>query len=156
MEARAVPAALRVRLKTVRPSLFRPNWICAGCRSSAVSRRRYLTTAPSNTTKPYYVTTPIFYVNAGMCSASTRVPEIRNLPMAAPHVGHLYSMVLADVFKRWHLLRGRRAILSTGTDEHGIKVTLLLRRADGYHVNMTGVGTASSKGSWHGCRIVLR
>ncbi|KAK5656308.1 hypothetical protein OQA88_4688 [Cercophora sp. LCS_1] len=58
--------------------------------------------APS--TKPFYVTTPIFYVNA------------------APHVGHLYSMVLADVLKRWHTLAGRPAILCTGTDEHGMKV----------------------------------
>ncbi|MBE3044810.1 class I tRNA ligase family protein, partial [Candidatus Bathyarchaeota archaeon] len=31
-------------------------------------------------------------------------------------------MVLADVFKRWQTLRGRRAILSTGTDEHGMKI----------------------------------
>lgn len=32
-------------------------------------------------------------------------------------------MVLADVLKRWEVLRGsRQAILSTGTDEHGMKV----------------------------------
>lgn len=54
--------------------------------------------------KPYYITTPIFYVNA------------------APHVGHLYTMVLTDVIKRWQQLKGRTAILCTGTDEHGIKV----------------------------------
>lgn len=34
----------------------------------------------------------------------------------------MYSMVLADVLKRWQLLLGRPAILSTGTDEHGLKV----------------------------------
>jgi methionyl-tRNA synthetase len=34
----------------------------------------------------------------------------------------MYSMVLADVFKRWQTLMGKRALLSTGTDEHGIKV----------------------------------
>ncbi|CAJ2507780.1 Uu.00g089660.m01.CDS01 [Anthostomella pinea] len=54
--------------------------------------------------KPYYVTTPIFYVNA------------------SPHVGHLYSMLIADVLKRWEVLKGRQAYLSTGTDEHGMKV----------------------------------
>ncbi|KAK1995849.1 tRNA synthetase class I [Colletotrichum falcatum] len=54
--------------------------------------------------KPYYVTTPIFYVNA------------------SPHVGHMYSMLLGDVLKRWQVLKGRRAILCTGTDEHGSKV----------------------------------
>lgn len=54
--------------------------------------------------KPYYITTPIFYVNA------------------APHVGHLYSMVLADVLKRWQQFLGNEALLCTGTDEHGMKV----------------------------------
>lgn len=40
----------------------------------------------------------------------------------APHVGHLSTMVLADIIKRWQLLQGRTAMLSTGTDEHGLKV----------------------------------
>lgn len=40
----------------------------------------------------------------------------------APHIGHMYTTVLADVFKRWQTLMGNRAILCTGTDEHGIKV----------------------------------
>lgn len=31
-------------------------------------------------------------------------------------------MVLADAIKRWHALNGRKALLLTGTDEHGIKV----------------------------------
>ena len=39
-----------------------------------------------------------------------------------PHVGHLYSIVLADSLKRWQVLRGRRALFCTGTDEHGAKV----------------------------------
>ena len=34
----------------------------------------------------------------------------------------MYSMVLADVLKRWHALAGKTAILCTGTDEHGMKV----------------------------------
>ncbi|KAF9099419.1 methionyl-tRNA synthetase [Mortierella sp. AD031] len=56
------------------------------------------------TNKPYYITTPIFYVNA------------------VPHIGHLHSAVLADTFKRFHEMKGRKAILSTGTDEHGLKI----------------------------------
>jgi methionyl-tRNA synthetase len=39
-----------------------------------------------------------------------------------PHVGHLYTLVLADVYKRWETLNGRSARLLTGTDEHGMKV----------------------------------
>jgi len=31
-------------------------------------------------------------------------------------------MVLTDILKRWQVLLGKQAILSTGTDEHGMKV----------------------------------
>ncbi|KAL2858914.1 tRNA synthetases class I (M)-domain-containing protein [Aspergillus pseudodeflectus] len=86
----------------------RPSWKCASCKipRSAVLRspRRYATTSASPK-KPYYVTTPIFYVNA------------------APHVGHLYTMVIADVLKRWRAVLGEEgAQLLTGTDEHGMKI----------------------------------
>ncbi|KAF2759233.1 methionine-tRNA synthetase [Pseudovirgaria hyperparasitica] len=54
--------------------------------------------------RPVYITTPIFYVNA------------------APHIGHMYTMILGDIMKRWHTLCGKRAILCTGTDEHGMKI----------------------------------
>jgi len=77
-------------------------WICTSCQSRS-SRNRYISTQPASE-KPYYITTPIFYVNA------------------APHVGHLYTMVLTDIIKRWHVLKGRKAFLLTGTDEHGMKV----------------------------------
>ncbi|RDW93849.1 methionine--tRNA ligase MSM1 [Aspergillus mulundensis] len=86
----------------------RPSWKCASCKiappATARSLRRFATTS-EDASKPYYVTTPIFYVNA------------------APHVGHLYTMVLADVLKRWRTLIGDRdAQLLTGTDEHGMKI----------------------------------
>jgi methionyl-tRNA synthetase len=31
-------------------------------------------------------------------------------------------MVLTDIIKRWQVLKGRKALLLTGTDEHGLKV----------------------------------
>lgn len=34
----------------------------------------------------------------------------------------MYSMVLADVLKRWHELKGEKSLLLTGTDEHGMKI----------------------------------
>lgn len=34
----------------------------------------------------------------------------------------MYSMILADVLKRWQVLKGKKALLLTGTDEHGMKV----------------------------------
>lgn len=41
----------------------------------------------------------------------------------APHVGHFYTMVIADILKRWQVLLGNKnAQLLTGTDEHGMKV----------------------------------
>ena len=63
---------------------------------------------------PYFVTTPIFYVNS------------------APHLGHLYSCLLADAHSRYtKLLRPKKEILfSTGTDEHGLKVQQAASRAE--------------------------
>lgn len=52
----------------------------------------------------FYVTTPIYYVTA------------------KPHLGSLYSTVLADVASRWFKLRGCKTFFLTGTDEHGQKV----------------------------------
>ncbi|GLH16698.1 Methionine--tRNA ligase, mitochondrial [Gryllus bimaculatus] len=52
-----------------------------------------------------FITTPIFYVNA------------------APHIGHLYSAVIADAYHRLKRLDGYgHTIFSTGTDEHGTKI----------------------------------
>ncbi|KAH9845362.1 putative methionyl-tRNA synthetase [Teratosphaeria destructans] len=82
---------------------WRPQWACPNCRRRQEQQVRSLATS-SNPTKPYYVTTPIFYVNA------------------APHVGHMYTMLLADVLKRWQALKSRQSILLTGTDEHGLKI----------------------------------
>ncbi|KAL8739719.1 MAG: hypothetical protein Q9190_007504 [Brigantiaea leucoxantha] len=88
---------------------FRP-WICPSCHNLRLYRRTFSSTTSPKNTKPYYVTSPIFYVNA------------------APHIGHLYTLVLTDVLKRWHALRGRGAILCTGTDEHGMKVQQAARK----------------------------
>ncbi|XP_065173544.1 methionine--tRNA ligase, mitochondrial-like, partial [Atheta coriaria] len=54
----------------------------------------------------YYVTTPIYYVNS------------------SPHIGHLYSSVIADTACRWQQLYGKHENykLATGTDEHGTKI----------------------------------
>jgi methionyl-tRNA synthetase len=49
----------------------------------------------------FYVTTPIYYVNA------------------APHLGHAYTEIAADVMARHHRQRGEDVFFLTGTDEHG-------------------------------------
>jgi methionyl-tRNA synthetase len=53
---------------------------------------------------PFYVTTPIYYINA------------------EPHLGHTYTTVVADTLARFHHARGARTFLVTGTDEHGDKI----------------------------------
>jgi methionyl-tRNA synthetase len=55
-------------------------------------------------TQRFYLTTPIFYVNG------------------APHIGHAYTTVAADVLARWKRLDGYDVMFLTGTDEHGLKV----------------------------------
>ena len=49
----------------------------------------------------FYVTTPIYYVNA------------------APHLGHAYSTIGADILARHHRQCGDDVFFLTGTDEHG-------------------------------------
>lgn len=52
----------------------------------------------------FYVTTPIYYVNA------------------RPHLGHAYTTIVADTLKRFYALLGYDARMLTGTDEHGDKI----------------------------------
>jgi hypothetical protein len=39
-----------------------------------------------------------------------------------PHIGHMHSMVMADIHTRYKALWKKSVVLATGTDEHGIKV----------------------------------
>jgi len=59
----------------------------------------------------FYVTTPIYYVNA------------------EPHIGHAYTTILADVLARSHRLMGEPTFFLTGTDEHGQKVAQAAARS---------------------------
>jgi methionyl-tRNA synthetase len=52
----------------------------------------------------YYLTTPLYYVNA------------------APHIGHTYTTMAAETIARFKRMQGYEAVLCTGTDEHGQKV----------------------------------
>ncbi|MBI9082888.1 MAG: methionine--tRNA ligase [Desulfobacterales bacterium] len=54
--------------------------------------------------KSFYITTPIYYVNA------------------RPHLGHAYTTIVADVARRFHEMSGMKTFLLTGTDEHGDKI----------------------------------
>ncbi len=55
-------------------------------------------------THKFYVTTPVYYVNAN------------------PHIGHTYTTVSADILARFHRMLGQEVFFSVGTDEHGAKI----------------------------------
>lgn len=59
----------------------------------------------------FYVTTPIYYANS------------------VPHLGHLYTMVMADTIARSHRQRGIDTYFLTGTDEHGINIERAAEKA---------------------------
>jgi methionyl-tRNA synthetase len=58
----------------------------------------------SDKQKKFYLTTPIYYVNA------------------RPHIGHAYTTLVADTIARRHRLLGDDTFFLTGTDEHGQKI----------------------------------
>ena len=54
--------------------------------------------------KIFFITTAIDYTNS------------------APHIGHAYEKILADVIARYHRLKGEKVFFLTGVDQHGQKV----------------------------------
>jgi len=86
----------------------------------------------------FYVTTPIYYVNS------------------LPHLGHLYTMIVADAVARRKRQQGIETFFLTGTDEHGIAIERAAERNErtpqeqadyvvGYYQKMTdafGLDTA--------------
>src|ERR1700674_5580199 len=55
-------------------------------------------------TKKFYITTPIYYVNA------------------RPHIGHAYTTIACDAIARRQRMLGADTFFLTGTDEHGQKI----------------------------------
>lgn len=59
----------------------------------------------------FYITTPIYYVNA------------------SPHIGHAYTTIVADVLARYYRMAGVETFFVTGTDEHGDKIAEAAQKA---------------------------
>ncbi len=59
----------------------------------------------------HYLTTPIYYASG------------------SPHLGHAYTTLLADCYKRYYQLQGDDVLLASGTDEHGQKIERAARAA---------------------------
>jgi methionyl-tRNA synthetase len=67
-------------------------------------RGRHEEKMAKNSKRAFYITTPIYYVNA------------------EPHLGHAYTTIVADIVARFHRLAGVETFFLTGTDEHGDKI----------------------------------
>jgi methionyl-tRNA synthetase len=80
--------------------------------------------------KSYYLTTPIYYVNA------------------APHIGHAYTTIVADLIKRFKTMQGYRAVLATGSDEHGVNVERAAGRMGKSPREFTDVIAAEFQRQW--------
>src|SRR5690242_3818666 len=78
----------------------------------------------------YYLTTPIYYVNA------------------APHIGHAYTTIVADLIKRFRTMQGYRAVLTTGSDEHGVNVERAAVRLGKSPKEYTDVIAAEFQNQW--------
>ncbi len=59
----------------------------------------------------FYITTPIYYANS------------------LPHLGHLYTTIVADAIHRYKKQRGFEVYFLTGTDEHGINIQRAAEKA---------------------------
>ncbi len=84
----------------------------------------------------YYLTTPLYYVNA------------------APHIGHTYTTMAAETIARFKRMQGYDAVMFTGTDEHGQKVERSAEAAGKIAAGVHGHDRrASSKQQWEKLNI---
>jgi methionyl-tRNA synthetase len=80
--------------------------------------------------KLYFITTPIYYVNA------------------PPHIGHAYTTIVADVLARYHRLSGYGTFFLTGTDEHGDKIAEAAQKANTTPKDYADLISAQFRGLW--------
>jgi methionyl-tRNA synthetase len=83
----------------------------------------------------WYVTTPIYYVTA------------------KPHLGSLYSTLIADVSARWNKLKGKKVFFLTGTDEHGQKIAQAAAKAGMEPKQFVDSFIDAYKKTWHDYQI---
>lgn len=81
--------------------------------------------------KSFYVTTPIYYVTA------------------KPHLGSLYTTLIADVIARWNKMQGNDVFFLTGTDEHGQKIAQAAEQAKKEPKDFVDSFVPDYKHAWH-------
>jgi methionyl-tRNA synthetase len=85
----------------------------------------------------YYLTTPIYYVNA------------------APHIGHSYTTIAADTIRRFRRMQGFEAVLTTGTDEHGQKIERAAQAAGMSPQQFTDIIAAEFRAQWETLKLSI-
>jgi len=85
---------------------------------------------PSATPERYYLTTPIYYVNA------------------RPHLGHAYSTIVCDAIARRKRALGVDTWFLTGTDEHGQKIERSAELAGRTPAEFATAISAEFRGLW--------
>ncbi|MCX6628915.1 MAG: methionine--tRNA ligase [Candidatus Solibacter sp.] len=83
----------------------------------------------------YYLTTPLYYVNA------------------APHIGHTYTTMAAETIARFRRMQGYDAVMFTGTDEHGQKVERSAEAAGKTPQEFTDTISAEFRAQWEKLNI---
>jgi methionyl-tRNA synthetase len=83
----------------------------------------------------YYLTTPLYYVNA------------------APHIGHTYTTMAAETIARFKRMQGYDAFMFTGTDEHGQKVERSAEAAGKSPREFTDTISAEFRAQWEKLNI---
>jgi methionyl-tRNA synthetase len=85
--------------------------------------------------KTFYITTPIYYVNA------------------RPHIGHAYTTIACDTIARRQRLLGSDTYFLTGTDEHGQKIQRAAEAAGKSPQQFTDEVSAEFRALWDRMRI---
>jgi methionyl-tRNA synthetase len=87
-------------------------------------------TKPAHSQDRYYLTTPIYYVNA------------------RPHLGHAYSTIVCDAIARRKRALGIETCFLTGTDEHGQKIERSAKLAGSTPMEFATAVSAEFRGLW--------
>lgn len=77
--------------------------------------------------KTAFFTTPIYYVNG------------------SPHIGHYYTSLLADSLIRQSILNNTNTIFSTGTDEHGLKISQTAQKQNKTPIDICNINSEKFK-----------
>jgi methionyl-tRNA synthetase len=100
------------------------------CHSSESLPNPSMPDQPDNSSGTFYITTPIYYVNA------------------RPHLGHAYSTIVCDAIARRKRSQGIATWFLTGTDEHGQKIERSAAKAGKTPAEFATAVSAEFRGLW--------